>query len=65
MIWQQKLTPTDPRQAAMAYIMPIFMTIFFYPMPSGLVFYWTVNNLMSIGQQMWMNRTTKQQLAVA
>jgi YidC/Oxa1 family membrane protein insertase len=65
MIWQQKLTPTDPRQASLAYIMPIFMTIFFYPMPSGLVFYWTVNNLMSIGQQMWMNRTMKQQLAVA
>jgi YidC/Oxa1 family membrane protein insertase len=59
MFWQQKLTPTDPRQAAMAYLMPAVMTIFFYPMPSGLVFYWTVNNLMSIGQQIWMNRTMK------
>jgi YidC/Oxa1 family membrane protein insertase len=57
MFWQQKLTPTDPRQAAMAYMMPAIMTVFFYTMPSGLVFYWTVNNLMSIGQQIWMNRT--------
>jgi len=59
MFWQQKLTPTDPRQAAMAYMMPAVMTIFFYTLPSGLVFYWTVNNLMSIGQQIWMNRTMK------
>lgn len=65
MIWQQKLTPTDPRQAAMAYIMPIFMTVFFYPLPSGLVFYWTVNNFMSIGQQMWMNRSMETLRAAA
>lgn len=65
MIWQQKLTPTDPRQAAIAYLMPIIMTVFFYPMPSGLVFYWTVNNLMSVGQQLWMNRSTEHQLAAA
>jgi YidC/Oxa1 family membrane protein insertase len=65
MIWQQKLTPSDPRQAAMAYMMPIIMTVFFYPMPSGLVFYWTVNNLMSVGQQIWMNRTMKRQLVLA
>ncbi len=64
MLWQQKLTPTDPRQASIAYIMPIVMTIFFYPMPSGLVLYWTVTNLMAVGQQIWMNRTTThQQLA--
>ncbi len=37
MVWQQKLTPTDPRQAAMAYMMPVIMTVFFYAMPSGLV----------------------------
>jgi YidC/Oxa1 family membrane protein insertase len=62
MVWQQKLTPTDPRQASLAYMMPIVMTIFFYTMPSGLVFYWTVNNIMSVGQQIWMNRTMKHQL---
>jgi YidC/Oxa1 family membrane protein insertase len=60
MVWQQKLTPTDPRQAAMAYMMPVIMTVFFYTMPSGLVLYWTVTNLMGIAQQIWMNRTIKQ-----
>ena len=65
MFWQQKLTPTDPRQASMTYLMPIFMTVFFYTLPSGLVFYWTVNNVMSVGQQIWMNRNMGHQLVAA
>lgn len=65
MFWQQKLTPTDPRQAAMAYMMPIIMTIFFYSMPSGLVLYWTVTNVMAVAQQILINRGTKKQLAAA
>lgn len=65
MVWQQKLTPTDPRQAAMAYIMPIVMTVFFYAMPSGLVLYWTVMNLMAIGQQVWINRSVVQPTVAA
>jgi len=65
MVWQQKLTPTDPRQAAMAYIMPIVMTVFFYAMPSGLVLYWTVTNLMAIGQQVWINRSVVQPTVAA
>jgi YidC/Oxa1 family membrane protein insertase len=54
MFWQQKLTPTDPRQAPMLIMMPIMMTFFFYGLPSGLVFYWTVTNLLAIAQQMTM-----------
>jgi YidC/Oxa1 family membrane protein insertase len=54
MFWQQKLTPTDPRQAPMLILMPIMMTFFFYGLPSGLVFYWTVTNLLAIAQQMTM-----------
>lgn len=65
MVWQQKLTPTDPRQAAMAYMMPIIMTVFFYSMPSGLVLYWTVTNVMAVAQQILINRSTKKQLAAA
>jgi YidC/Oxa1 family membrane protein insertase len=65
MVWQQKLTPTDPRQAAMAYIMPVVMTVFFYAMPSGLVLYWTVTNLMAIGQQIWINRSVVQPTVAA
>jgi YidC/Oxa1 family membrane protein insertase len=45
------MTPTDPRQAAMMYFMPAIMLIFFYGLPSGLVLYWTANNMMTIGQQ--------------
>jgi YidC/Oxa1 family membrane protein insertase len=65
MVWQQKLTPTDPRQATMAYMMPVIMTVFFYTMPSGLVLYWTVTNLMAVAQQILMNRTIKHQPAAA
>lgn len=54
MFWQQKLTPTDPRQAPMLLLMPIMMTFFFYGLPSGLVFYWTVTNLLAIVQQIRM-----------
>jgi YidC/Oxa1 family membrane protein insertase len=57
MFWQQKITPTDPRQASLGYIMPIFMTFLFYSTPSGLVLYWTISNLMTILQQIWMNRS--------
>jgi YidC/Oxa1 family membrane protein insertase len=56
MFWQQKITPTDPRQKSIGYMMPIMMTFFFYTMSSGLVFYWTVSNLMTVLQQIWMYR---------
>jgi YidC/Oxa1 family membrane protein insertase len=56
MFWQQKLTPTDPRQAAMMYIMPVMMLFFLYGFPSGLALYWTVINILSVGQQYLINR---------
>ena len=59
MFWQQKMTPTDPRQAAMTYFMPILMVLFFYSLPSGLVLYWTANNFMTIAQQYMMQRSEK------
>jgi YidC/Oxa1 family membrane protein insertase len=49
----QKLTPTDPRQAPTMYMMNIFMVVFFYGVPSGLVLYWTVMNLLTAFQQ-WL-----------
>lgn len=42
--------------AAMKWIMPIFMTVIFYHMPSGLVLYWFVNNLLSIAQQWYIHK---------
>ncbi|MCX5801351.1 MAG: membrane protein insertase YidC [Candidatus Eisenbacteria bacterium] len=64
MFWQQKMTPTDPRQAAMTYFMPVLMIVFFYSLPSGLVLYWTANNFMTIAQQYMMQRGEKNKQAL-
>ncbi len=53
MFLQQKMTPSpgDPAQAKMMMFLPLIFTFFFINFPSGLVLYWLVNNLLSIGQQ--------------
>jgi YidC/Oxa1 family membrane protein insertase len=48
---QQRMTPTDPRQASSMYFMNVVMLVFFYNLPSGLVLYWTVMNLLTAVQQ--------------
>ena len=48
---QQRMTPTDPRQASSMYLMNVLMLVFFYNLPSGLVLYWTVMNLLTALQQ--------------
>ncbi len=50
---QQKLSPTDPRQQTTMYMMNAVMVVFFYNLPSGLVLYWTVMNLLTALQQ-WL-----------
>lgn len=59
MVWQQKLTPqmnSSPEQAKMMQFMPIMMGVFFYQMPSGLVLYWFVNNMLTIFHQLVIKR---------
>jgi YidC/Oxa1 family membrane protein insertase len=63
MVYQSRLTgsPTgDTVPAAqtkmMNYLMPVIFTIFFYGMPSGLVLYWLVNNVLSIVQQYYVQK---------
>jgi len=58
---QQKLNPTppDPIQAKIFMFFPIFLTIILAPFPSGLVVYWTVNNILTITQQWIIMRGTK------
>ncbi|MCK5421611.1 MAG: membrane protein insertase YidC [Deltaproteobacteria bacterium] len=58
MFVQQKMTPTagDPTQAKMMLLMPIVFTFMFLNFPSGLVFYWLVSNVLSIGQQYYVNK---------
>jgi YidC/Oxa1 family membrane protein insertase len=55
---QQKMTPTmgDPMQAKIMLAMPIIFTFIFLNFPSGLVLYWLLNNIISIGQQVYINK---------
>ena len=58
---QQKLNPapTDPMQAKIFMLFPLFLTIILAPFPAGLVIYWTVNNILTMAQQVFiMKRTT-------
>lgn len=43
--------PADPVQAKMMLFMPLIFSVMFIFFPSGLVLYWVVNNILSIGQQ--------------
>ncbi len=43
--------PADPMQAKMMLFMPLAFSVMFFFFPSGLVLYWVVNNVLSIGQQ--------------
>ena len=52
----QKQTITDKRQAQMMMFMPILFTFIFYNMPSGLVLYWLISNVLSIIQQSMINK---------
>ncbi len=58
---QMKLNPapTDPMQAKIFMFFPLFLTIILAPFPAGLVIYWTVNNILTMAQQIFiMKRTT-------
>ena len=58
MFIQQNMTPAagDPRQAKMMLVMPFVFTFMFLNLPSGLVLYWTVSNVLQIAQQWYMDR---------
>ncbi|HTJ97877.1 MAG TPA: membrane protein insertase YidC, partial [Rhodocyclaceae bacterium] len=59
MFFQMRLNPTppDPVQAKVMMFMPVIFTVMFLWFPSGLVLYWTVNNLLSIAQQWHVTRS--------
>jgi YidC/Oxa1 family membrane protein insertase len=61
MFVQQKMTPVmgDPRQAKMMLFMPVIFTFMFFNLPSGLVLYWTLSNVLQIAQQKYMERIGK------
>jgi YidC/Oxa1 family membrane protein insertase len=57
---QQKLNPapTDPIQAKIFAFFPLFLTVMLASFPSGLVVYWTVNNVLTMAQQYIIIRKT-------
>ncbi len=61
MYFQQKLNPTppDPIQQKIFMFFPLFLTIILAPFPSGLVIYWTFNNILTMAQQIVIMRQTK------
>jgi YidC/Oxa1 family membrane protein insertase len=52
------MTPTtaDPVQARIMQWMPVVFTLFMFTFPSGLTLYWFTSNLLSIVQQVVINR---------
>jgi len=70
MWFQQKITPnnfTDPLQEKIFQWFPVIMALMFIimPFPSGLVLYWVVNNIFTIGQQYIINSAYEKQKAAA
>jgi YidC/Oxa1 family membrane protein insertase len=67
---QGKITqPPDTAQSGaqmklMTYVLPIVFLFILYDMPSGLVLYWTVQNVLSIFQQLYINRLNARKKAM-
>jgi YidC/Oxa1 family membrane protein insertase len=59
----QSQTPVDPRQQFMMYLMPVMMLYIMYNLPSGVIIYWTVNNLVSALQQYLVNVAEDRRMA--
>ena len=57
---QQKLNPApqDEIQKKIFMFFPLFLTIILAPFPSGLVLYWTANNILTMAQQYFIMRRT-------
>ena len=60
MFLQQKMNPPppDPVQAKLFQFMPIIFTFMMANFPSGLIIYWSWNNMLSVGQQWLIQRRT-------
>jgi YidC/Oxa1 family membrane protein insertase len=61
MFIQQKLNPSigDPTQQKIMMFLPIVFTFLFMSFPSGLVLYWTINNVLTISQQAYVYKFSK------
>jgi YidC/Oxa1 family membrane protein insertase len=61
MFVQQRMTPStaDPAQQKIFMFMPVMFTVMFLWAPAGLVVYWLMSNIMTIGQQYLTNHLTQ------
>ncbi len=61
MFIQQKMTPSnmDEMQQKIMLGLPVIFTFMFLSFPSGLVLYWLINNILTIGQQAYINKLVK------
>ena len=61
MYLQQKINPPppDPIQAKIFMMLPFVFTFLLATFPSGMVIYWTVNNILSIAQQYFLLKKQK------
>jgi YidC/Oxa1 family membrane protein insertase len=59
MFLQQWMSPSagDPQQQKVMMIMPVMFTFMFLNFPAGLALYWLVNNVLTIAQQYYINRS--------
>ena len=59
MFIQTKMNPAppDPVQAKVMLILPLVFSVMFFFFPSGLVLYWTMQNILGICQQWYINKT--------
>ncbi len=55
MFFQQKMSVKDPSQKAMVYVMPVVFSLMFMGFPAGLNLYYLMFNVLSIGQQYYIN----------
>jgi len=54
MFVQQKMTTKDPKQKMLTYMMPLLFGFLFRNFPAGLTLYWTVYNISSVIEQVWL-----------
>jgi YidC/Oxa1 family membrane protein insertase len=67
MVLQTRMNPVppDPVQAKVMQFMPYVFSVFFFFFPAGLVLYWLVNNVLTIGQQLATERLLRAKPATA
>jgi YidC/Oxa1 family membrane protein insertase len=58
-LYSKMSMPADSSQKMLMYMMPVMITVFSFSFPVGLVIYWTMNNVFSIGQHKFITYLDK------